>query len=42
MKNGIYALKFESSIGIYGAGSAEFEDGRIRGGDDEYLYISRY
>jgi hypothetical protein len=42
MKQGIYHVKFSSSLGAMGEGLAVFKDGKVNGGDQGYLYIGSY
>jgi hypothetical protein len=42
MRNGIYHVKFSSSMGKFGEGLAVFKDGKVNGGDQGYLYIGSY
>lgn len=42
MQSGIYSLRFQSALGLSGAGSIELRNGQLRGGDDEYLYLGTY
>ena len=41
MLEALWSAEFESSQGVYGAGVAIFETGRIFGGDAKYYYIGK-
>ncbi len=42
MTPGIYKVSFTSNQQLFGEGLALFEDGRIHGGDAQYLFLGRY
>ena len=41
MFEALWSVEFVSSQGVYGAGVAIFETGRIFGGDAQYFYIGK-
>jgi hypothetical protein len=40
--DGLWTAEFGSSVGISGGGVAVFQDGRVLGGDNAYLYTGSY
>ena len=42
MVEALWSAEFESSQGVYGAGVAIFETGRIFGGDSGYFYLGTF
>jgi hypothetical protein len=40
--NGIWKAAFSSGNEAFGEGHARLEDGRVYGGDENYLYLGRY
>lgn len=41
MKDGIYHVRFSSSVGAAGEGLAVVKDGSVNGGDAGYLYLGQ-
>ena len=42
MIEALWSVEFVSDVGMYGAGVAVFETGRILGGDSMYTYVDSY
>jgi hypothetical protein len=40
--DGLWTAEFGSSVGVSGGGVAVFQDGRVLGGDNAYLYVGSF